>query len=99
MLEYLLHEKQADANPLQPDGSTPLMLALRYNKTNPQRHLVAYTLLENGADIMLQNKKKETAKHIAKTTQVDGDKAVLKLLDVHAELVKIRRQSEQILNV
>lgn len=83
MLEYLLGEKQADANSRQPDGSTPLILALKYNKINPRRHDVVCTLLNKGANVTLKNNKEETAKDIAKLTKVDGDKRVLKLLKAY----------------
>ncbi|CAG7558571.1 unnamed protein product [Fusarium equiseti] len=83
MLEYLLGEKQADANSRQPDGSTPLILALKHNKINPRRHDVVCTLLNNGANVTLKNNKEETAKDIAKQTKVDGDKRVLKLLKAY----------------
>ncbi|QPC71841.1 hypothetical protein HYE68_002593 [Fusarium pseudograminearum] len=96
MLEYLLREKQADANSCQPDGSTPLILALKHNKVNPKRHNVVFTLLENGAKVALKNKKGETAKDIVKRTKVEGDNTVLVLLKfykVHDRSATIRRQS------
>ncbi|RGP66941.1 ankyrin repeat [Fusarium sporotrichioides] len=83
MLEYLLGEKQADANSRQPDGSTPLILALKHNKINPKRYHVASTLLKKGADVTLRNNKGETAKDIAKLTKVDSDKRVFELLKAY----------------
>ncbi|CAF3655720.1 hypothetical protein QX201_007333 [Fusarium graminearum] len=96
MLEYLLREKQADANSCQPDGSTPLILALKHNKVNPKRHNVVFTLLNNGAKVTLKNKKGETAKDIVKRTKVEGDKSVLVLLKSFKVIDRtstIRRQS------
>lgn len=59
-LVHLLVDKQADVNARNSDGETPLMIAAENNNLAMTRYL-----LDNGAEINLQDQWKETALHRA----------------------------------
>ncbi|KAL6854820.1 hypothetical protein ACO1O0_005947 [Amphichorda felina] len=65
MLEFLLNPKRgADPNARQSDGSTPIMVAVLSSIDNKKN--VVNVLLENKADISIQNKNQQTVQDIAK---------------------------------